>query len=63
MISYCQSAQCRTRFILDYFGEEIESDWGCGNCDACDGGLVVTWRRASPTREPLMEAARQATAG
>src|SRR5437016_3484294 len=34
MISYCQSAQCRTRFILEYFGEEIEPDWRCGNCDA-----------------------------
>jgi len=41
MINYCQSAQCRTRFILDYFGEPVEPDWRCGNCDACDGGLVV----------------------
>jgi len=36
MVSYCQSAQCRTRFLLEYFGEPAEPDWVCGNCDACD---------------------------
>ena len=29
MIDYCQSAQCRTRFILEYFGEQVEPDWRC----------------------------------
>jgi superfamily II DNA helicase RecQ len=47
MINYCHSAQCRTRFILDYFGEDVEPGWQCGNCDACDGDLVVRRRRAS----------------
>ena len=46
MINYCQSAQCRTRYILDYFGEDVDAAWQCENCDACDGGLVVTRRRA-----------------
>src|SRR5690348_13380317 len=50
MINYCQSAQCRTRFILDYFGEDVESDWRCENCDACDG-LV------NPRRTPSSVAA------
>ncbi len=36
MVSYCQSARCRTRFLLEYFGEAFEPDWVCGNCDACD---------------------------
>jgi ATP-dependent DNA helicase RecQ len=36
MVSYCQSAQCRTRFLLEYFGEPAPADWMCGNCDACD---------------------------
>jgi ATP-dependent DNA helicase RecQ len=36
MVGYCQSARCRTRFILEYFGEQAEDDWACGNCDACD---------------------------
>jgi ATP-dependent DNA helicase RecQ len=36
MVAYCQSARCRTRFILEYFGEEVAPEWVCGNCDACD---------------------------
>jgi ATP-dependent DNA helicase RecQ len=47
MINYCQSAQCRTRFILDYFGEPVDADWRCDNCDACTGGLVASRRRAA----------------
>ena len=50
MINYCQSAQCRTRFILEYFGEDVEPNWRCENCDACDG-LV------SPRRSPSSVAA------
>lgn len=49
MISYCQSAQCRTRFILEYFGEEVEPDWKCENCDACEGAGIV--RRRAPLEE------------
>jgi ATP-dependent DNA helicase RecQ len=45
MIAYCQSAQCRTRFILDYFDEDVEPDWECGVCDVCDGGIGVVQRR------------------
>ena len=45
MIAYCQSAQCRTRFILDYFGEDVEADWACGACDVCDGGIGMVQRR------------------
>jgi ATP-dependent DNA helicase RecQ len=44
MINYCQSAQCRTRFILEYFGEDIDASWRCENCDACDGALVIRRR-------------------
>jgi ATP-dependent DNA helicase RecQ len=42
MVQYCQTAQCRTRFILDYFGEDVEADWECMNCDACDA--MSKWR-------------------
>ena len=42
MVQYCQTAQCRTRFILDYFGEDVEAEWECGNCDACDA--MARWR-------------------
>ena len=38
MVSYCRNAQCRTRFIRDYFGEELEGDEPCGHCDNDPGG-------------------------
>lgn len=36
IIQFCQTTQCRTKFILEHFGEEVDPDWSCGNCDACD---------------------------
>jgi ATP-dependent DNA helicase RecQ len=36
IIRFCQTAQCRTRVILEYFGEPVADDWRCNNCDACD---------------------------
>ncbi len=48
MVKYCQQVRCRTRAILDYFGEEVDSaDWRCGNCDACD--LLGKWEDSRPT--------------
>jgi len=47
MINYCQNAQCRTRFILEYFGEDVDTDWQCGNCDACDGNLIIDRSRGN----------------
>ena len=35
MVRYCQTASCRTRHILEYFGEKTEADWRCASCDAC----------------------------
>jgi ATP-dependent DNA helicase RecQ len=51
MVAYCQSARCRTRFILEYFGEPVEDQWVCGNCDACDAqrALVERGRRVTAT--------------
>jgi ATP-dependent DNA helicase RecQ len=45
MVAYCQSAQCRTRFILQYFGEPTEEYWQCGACDMCTQPIPT--RRAS----------------
>jgi ATP-dependent DNA helicase RecQ len=36
MVAYCQTARCRTRFILEYFGEPVDEEWVCAHCDACD---------------------------
>ena len=49
MIDFAQTARCRTRYILEYFGEEVAGDWRCGNCDACDS--MQQWaRRQTPAR-------------
>jgi ATP-dependent DNA helicase RecQ len=53
MISYCQSARCRTRFILEYFGEDGDPEWECGNCDACDGVLASRPTRAHRRAEAI----------
>jgi len=36
MIEYAQTARCRTRYILEYFGEAVSPEWRCHHCDACD---------------------------
>jgi ATP-dependent DNA helicase RecQ len=33
MVAYCQTAQCRTRLLLDYFEEPHPEDYRCGHCD------------------------------
>jgi len=45
IVAYCQSAQCRSRYILQYFGEPVDDEWQCGNCDMCS--QPVPTRRAS----------------
>jgi len=40
IIDFCQTTDCRTKFILEHFGEEVSVDWACGNCDACDARLA-----------------------
>jgi ATP-dependent DNA helicase RecQ len=46
MVAYCQSAQCRSRFILQYFGEPNDETWECGVCDMCT--QPVPTRRSDP---------------
>jgi ATP-dependent DNA helicase RecQ len=41
MIEYAQSMRCRSRYILEYFGEEVDADWRCHHCDACD--VIDSW--------------------
>ena len=35
MIAYCQTAQCRTKLLLEYFEEPVDPDYSCGHCDNC----------------------------
>jgi ATP-dependent DNA helicase RecQ len=43
IVQFCQTTECRTRFILEHFGESVEPGWTCGNCDACD--QLQEWAR------------------
>lgn len=36
IIHFCQTAGCRTRVILEYFGEPVAPEWRCHACDACE---------------------------
>jgi len=45
IIDFCQTTDCRTKFILEHFGEVVASDWACRNCDACDARLE--WARTA----------------
>jgi ATP-dependent DNA helicase RecQ len=40
MIDFCQTMECRTKFILEHFGEEVSPTWACNNCDACDARAI-----------------------
>jgi ATP-dependent DNA helicase RecQ len=33
MVRYCRTARCRTRILLEYFGETPGDDFTCGHCD------------------------------
>jgi ATP-dependent DNA helicase RecQ len=35
MLGYCETTHCRRRVLLDYFGETLDADYRCGNCDTC----------------------------
>lgn len=46
IIEYAQTARCRTRYILEYFGEQVDAAWRCQNCDACDA--IDEWKDVAP---------------
>ncbi len=54
MVEYAQTARCRTRYILEYFGEAVNAEWRCHNCDACDA--IDAWGAVTRAhaREPLV---------
>lgn len=35
MVGYAESSMCRRRYILQYFGDPIRHEAGCGTCDRC----------------------------
>ena len=58
MIEYAQTARCRTRYILEYFGEEVDAGWRCHHCDACDA--IDAWTNVPSGRDRERLATRTA---
>lgn len=50
LLGYCESAGCRRRVLLGYFGEDLTED--CGNCDRCLDP-VETWDATEPAQKLL----------
>jgi ATP-dependent DNA helicase RecQ len=56
MIRYCRSAQCRTRLIREYFGEQPDDRFRCGHCDADPGAEFPVADAGSAAAGPPEEA-------
>ncbi|HEX2187246.1 MAG TPA: ATP-dependent DNA helicase RecQ [Longimicrobiaceae bacterium] len=52
MIAYCRTARCRTRMILDYFGEEHPDGFRCGHCDNDTGAATHARLEAEAAAAP-----------
>jgi ATP-dependent DNA helicase RecQ len=50
MIRYCRTARCRTKMILEYFGEERAEDFLCGHCDNDAGAQTAKHSAGARTR-------------
>ena len=59
MVRYCRTARCRTKMILEYFGEERPEDFRCGHCDndTAAPGAKSSARSAEPAarREAVVD--------
>ena len=54
VVAYAESGECLTRYLLRYFGEELDDD--CSHCGRCADGLST--EPSSLPRRPLREASR-----
>ena len=48
MQAYAYQRGCRTRYVLNYFGED--AGWRCGRCDRCQAGPGIVPGWPSPRR-------------
>ncbi|HSK08618.1 MAG TPA: RecQ family ATP-dependent DNA helicase [Vicinamibacterales bacterium] len=51
MVQYAQSALCRWKILVEYFGEDLEWD-RCGHCDTCEHPVESEIRHPSELRRP-----------
>jgi ATP-dependent DNA helicase RecQ len=57
VVTFAESDTCRTRAMLDYFGEAMSED--CGHCDVCLGEATPGALPRSPAREMELEEIEQ----
>jgi ATP-dependent DNA helicase RecQ len=50
MVRYCRTARCRTKMILEYFGEERADGFHCGHCD--NDAAAPSAKSAAGSAEP-----------
>ncbi|MEO1594456.1 MAG: DNA helicase RecQ [Pseudomonadota bacterium] len=50
LLGWCETAACRRRPLLEYFGDTLDED--CGNCDNCHAP-PPTWDATEPARKFL----------
>jgi len=53
---YCETTDCRRRFLLAYFGEELPEP--CGSCDTCRSGTAAEQMPPDRTPFPLQSRVR-----
>ncbi len=54
MVSYVYSLECRFKFILDYFGEDV-AEYKCGRCDKCNSKQGLTNETVAYVKEIIMK--------
>ena len=53
MISYLQTTECHSRYLLNYFGEKDARD--CGQCDNCTGRHVLPTIDEAAVRQRILD--------
>ena len=58
MVSYVYSLDCRFKFILEYFGEDV-SEYKCGRCDKCSSKQGLTNESAQYIKEIIVKTLKE----
>ncbi len=58
MISYVYSLDCRFKFILEYFGEDV-AEYKCGRCDKCVSKQGLTNETVEYVKETILKTLKE----